>query len=136
MVTGDTVVLSVPWKQRRKYVTLHMLTSALQHTKMIVELYQNRGAILYSRNNVLQYTTMCVSQSTRQRQTRGRRQSAARSTRMIVSISGRVRVPPRCGQSFLAPASPTPTTPATTSKSLRIHKCPIRIATKCLHRSV
>merc|ERR1712200_266378 len=80
-------------------------------------------------------TTMCVSQSTRQRQTLGQRQSAAQSTRMIVSISGRGREPPRCGQSFLAPASPTLTTPATTSKSQRAHKCPIKSATKCLHRS-
>merc|ERR1719289_653170 len=38
---------------------------------------------------------------------------------MIVSISGRGREHPRRGQSFLAPASPTPTIPATT----------------CLHRS-
>merc|ERR1712168_22068 len=34
------------WKQRRRCVTLHMLTSAPQRTKMIVELYQNRFAIL------------------------------------------------------------------------------------------
>merc|ERR1711922_117506 len=49
--------------------------------------------------------------------------------------SGRGREPPRCGLSFLELASPTPTTPATTSKRPRTHKCPIRSATKCLHRS-